>query len=178
MNQYHSAPENLEEGEKPFWISYSDLMTALMILFLVVMVSTLSAVTKQTIPAVDGGMVPLLQEPELKSDIPKPEQSESSNPDKLERLRQAETMHLCKKLEAKSDQAGLGASINCETKTIDLGEGARFESGKWEPICYCKTLMWWVTGWIRFLGSLHKWCTHNFELLEREYFICLRRLQH
>lgn len=132
MNQYHSAPESLEEGEKPFWISYSDLMTALMILFLVVMVSTLSAVTKQTIPAVDGGMVPLLKEPELKSDMPKPEQPESTNPDKTEKLRQAETMRLCKELQAKSDQAGLGAAINCETKTIDLGEGARFESGKWE----------------------------------------------
>ena len=26
-----------DEAEKPFWISYSDLMTALMVLFLVVM---------------------------------------------------------------------------------------------------------------------------------------------
>lgn len=35
-----------EEAEKPFWISYSDLMTALMVLFLVVMGVALLAVTK------------------------------------------------------------------------------------------------------------------------------------
>jgi outer membrane protein OmpA-like peptidoglycan-associated protein len=34
------------EGESPFWISFADLMTALMTLFLVVMAVTLVAVTK------------------------------------------------------------------------------------------------------------------------------------
>ena len=34
------------EPEKPFWISYADLMTALMVLFLVVMSVALLAVTK------------------------------------------------------------------------------------------------------------------------------------
>lgn len=35
-----------EEAEKPFWISFSDLMTALMVLFLVAMAVALMAVTK------------------------------------------------------------------------------------------------------------------------------------
>lgn len=35
-----------QEGESPFWISFSDLMSALMTLFLVVMAVTLIAVTK------------------------------------------------------------------------------------------------------------------------------------
>src|SRR5882672_2385043 len=35
-----------DEAEKPFWISYADLMTALMVLFLVVMSVTLLATTK------------------------------------------------------------------------------------------------------------------------------------
>lgn len=35
-----------EEAEKPFWISYADLMTALMVLFLVVMSVALLAVTR------------------------------------------------------------------------------------------------------------------------------------
>ena len=35
-----------DEAEKPFWISFADLMTALMILFLVVMGVALLAVTK------------------------------------------------------------------------------------------------------------------------------------
>lgn len=34
-----------EEGERPFWISYADLMTALMILFLVVMVASIVSLT-------------------------------------------------------------------------------------------------------------------------------------
>lgn len=36
-----------DEGEKPFWISFSDLMSALMILFLVVMTAALLSVTQQ-----------------------------------------------------------------------------------------------------------------------------------
>lgn len=36
-----------DEGERPFWISFSDLMTALMSLFLVVMSVTLLSVTKK-----------------------------------------------------------------------------------------------------------------------------------
>lgn len=35
-----------DEGEKPFWISFSDLMTALMVLFLVAMAVALMAVTQ------------------------------------------------------------------------------------------------------------------------------------
>ncbi|MDR5760698.1 flagellar motor protein MotB [Caballeronia sp. LZ035] len=36
-----------DDGEKPFWISFSDLMTALMVLFLVALSVALLAVTKQ-----------------------------------------------------------------------------------------------------------------------------------
>jgi hypothetical protein len=36
-----------DEGEKPFWISFSDLMTALMVLFLVSMAVALMAVTQE-----------------------------------------------------------------------------------------------------------------------------------
>jgi outer membrane protein OmpA-like peptidoglycan-associated protein len=39
-------PRSKGEAEKPFWISYADLMTALMVLFLVVMSVALLAVTK------------------------------------------------------------------------------------------------------------------------------------
>ena len=36
-----------DDGEKPFWISFSDLMSALMVLFLVAMSVALLAVTKK-----------------------------------------------------------------------------------------------------------------------------------
>ena len=41
-----SRVRSKDEAEKPFWISYADLMTALMVLFLVVMAVALLAVTK------------------------------------------------------------------------------------------------------------------------------------
>ena len=36
-NRYRNKSRQKDEGEKPFWISFADLMTALMTLFLVVM---------------------------------------------------------------------------------------------------------------------------------------------
>lgn len=39
------------EGESPFWISYSDMMTALMVLFLVVMAVALLSIPKEVIQA-------------------------------------------------------------------------------------------------------------------------------
>lgn len=41
-----AASRPRDEAEKPFWISYADLMTALMVLFLVVMAVALLAVTR------------------------------------------------------------------------------------------------------------------------------------
>jgi outer membrane protein OmpA-like peptidoglycan-associated protein len=45
-NRAHVKRNNKDEAEKPFWISFADLMTALMVLFLVVMCVALLAVTK------------------------------------------------------------------------------------------------------------------------------------
>ena len=42
---------NKHEGESPFWISFSDLMSALMVLFLLVMAVTLISVTKDVTTA-------------------------------------------------------------------------------------------------------------------------------
>lgn len=49
-----SAKRPKDEAEKPFWISYADLMTALMVLFLVVMSGTLLSVTRQIAAAQSG----------------------------------------------------------------------------------------------------------------------------
>lgn len=46
-NRYSKKPRPKDEGEKPFWISFADLMTALMTLFLVVMAVSLMIVTKR-----------------------------------------------------------------------------------------------------------------------------------
>jgi len=41
-----TVPKTRDEAEKPFWISFSDLMTALMVLFLVAMTVALLAITQ------------------------------------------------------------------------------------------------------------------------------------
>lgn len=46
-NRYSKKLRPKDEGEKPFWISFADLMTALMTLFLVVMAVSLMIVTKK-----------------------------------------------------------------------------------------------------------------------------------
>ena len=45
FSQVIRGKKNREEGEKPFWISYADLMTAMMMLFLVVMTFSLLIIT-------------------------------------------------------------------------------------------------------------------------------------
>lgn len=46
---------NRDEAEKPFWISYADLMTALMVLFLVVMSVALLSLTRKVITITSPG---------------------------------------------------------------------------------------------------------------------------
>ncbi|MCD4242665.1 hypothetical protein KX462_29490, partial [Escherichia coli] len=46
-NAFGVKKRRSDEAEKPFWISYADLMTAMMVLFLVVMVASLSSVTQR-----------------------------------------------------------------------------------------------------------------------------------
>lgn len=46
FSQIFKKRSNKSEGESPFWISFSDLMTALMTLFLVVMAVTLISIQK------------------------------------------------------------------------------------------------------------------------------------
>ncbi|QWD83157.1 OmpA family protein [Polynucleobacter sp. MWH-P3-07-1] len=50
FNQRSSKKSYKDEGEKPFWISYSDLMTACMTLFLVVMAANIIMIKTKYLP--------------------------------------------------------------------------------------------------------------------------------
>jgi outer membrane protein OmpA-like peptidoglycan-associated protein len=89
-----------DEGERPFWISYSDLMTALMAMFLVVMSVTLLAVTKK----VD-------QEEQRKI------QREQDISSLMKQIRQ-------------DSSTWKEVNVDESTYRIDLGEVVRFNSGK------------------------------------------------
>ena len=90
-----------DEAEKPFWISFSDLMTALMVLFLVVMSIALLSVTQ-----------------------------ELQNYDERDRERDADIQKILKMLDIAADDFA-GIKINKNRFTIDFGPAARFESGKY-----------------------------------------------
>ena len=90
---------NKDEGEKPFWISFADLMTALMVMFLLVMSVALLAVT---------------------NDI--------SEADRAKAKRELEIDQLLAKIEkAAKDYPGI--VVDKSRAVIDFGERARFDTG-------------------------------------------------
>ncbi|GGP26845.1 type I Zorya anti-phage system protein ZorB1 [Silvimonas amylolytica] len=91
------AQRNKEEGEKPFWISYADLMTALMILFLVVMVASLITVTQRIAMETQG-----------------------------EKDRTRDIAKLCQQLVVKAKGLNQSIVVDCKDNRINFGEAGRF----------------------------------------------------
>ena len=92
---------NKQEAERPFWISFADLMTALMILFLVVMGVALLAVTKN------------VTEQEAKE-----EQHRVNVEILLDRFEEAAERHK-------------GVRVDRDRQVIDFGQRAQFAFGDW-----------------------------------------------
>lgn len=89
-----------DEGERPFWISFADLMTALMMLFLVVMCVTLLAVTKK-----------------VNVEEQRKVQRERDIADLMAKIRY-------------SSRLWPSVRVDMATHRIDLGDIVRFDSGK------------------------------------------------
>lgn len=91
-----------DEAEKPFWISFADLMTALMVLFLVVMGVALLAVTKNV------------------TERQKKEDQHNKNIELiLEKFTEAAKRHE-------------GIKVNKIRQVIDFGQRAQFAFGDWQ----------------------------------------------
>lgn len=90
-----------DEAEKPFWISFADLMTALMVLFLVVMGVALLAVTKT---------------------VSEREQKEEEHQRNIELILQ--------RFEDAANRYD-GISVHKNRQVIDFGQRARFAFGDW-----------------------------------------------
>ncbi|MBI1424326.1 MAG: OmpA family protein [Gammaproteobacteria bacterium] len=88
-----------DEGEKPFWISFADLMSALMVMFLLVMSVALLAVTKNV-----------------------------SEAERNKAQREQEIDKLLDRVEQAAQQYP-GISIDRNRNVIDFGERARFDTG-------------------------------------------------
>lgn len=93
---------NRDQAEKPFWISYADLMTALMVLFLVAMSIALLVITRQ------------LEEQQ-----------------RFEIERDGEIAEIMKRIEQRA-QAFPGINVDAANYRIDFGDLARFERARWD----------------------------------------------
>ncbi len=90
---------NKDEGEKPFWISFADLMSALMVMFLLVMSVALLAITKNV-----------------------------SEAERKQAEREHDIDKLWSRIEQTSQQYP-GISVDRNRNVIDFGDRARFDTG-------------------------------------------------
>lgn len=96
-NRYTRKSHSKDEGEKPFWISFADLMTALMTLFLVVMAVSLMVVTKKINEATQA-----------------------------ENQRSSEILDICTSIKSDPALKTLPVSVDCKDNRINFGEAGRF----------------------------------------------------
>ena len=91
-----------EEAEKPFWISFSDMMTALMVLFLVVMAVALLSIPKKVLETEEGSRK---HQDKIAAILAKLEQAAKRHP---------------------------GVSVDKGRGAINFGSRAQFEFGQWQ----------------------------------------------
>ncbi len=96
-NRYAKKPRSKDEGEKPFWISFADLMTALMTLFLVVMAVSLMVVTKKINEATQA-----------------------------EKERSSEILDICMSIKDDPTLKNQLITVDCKENRINFGEAGRF----------------------------------------------------
>ena len=88
--------EAKSEAERPFWISYADLMTAMMTLCLVVMAVTIIAINQRLVAELSG-----------------------------EEQRAKEIRDICEAIQTRLQGQG-GVHVDCKDNRIDFGEAGRF----------------------------------------------------
>lgn len=121
LRAFGSAP-NRDEGEKPFWISYADLMTALMILFLVIMVAALAAITKQAEELTKRSQK--VDEPTLVKQK-KPEVVKTD-------ARFQEIYEICSQISDKASAVNPNLNVDCRLNRINFGEVGRFKTDEYK----------------------------------------------
>ena len=108
-----------------------------MILFLVVMVVSLTSISQQSIE-IKTQMEKIKSEKVEPVEVvkkPEPERPEAQevDPIKLMQLqRLTEIRSVCDRLNHSTAAYGVGARVDCQQNSIDLGEAGRFDAGKYE----------------------------------------------
>ena len=143
--------ELLDDSEKAFWISYSDLMTALMVLFLILTVSAFAAFSEQTLRAQELRTTISEQEREiqnqeqeiqihaentalnesLKASLEKViEKGSTVDLEKIKRQQEIKT--LCYSIRQRAENAGALFSVDCNRFLVDLGSEGRFATDSYK----------------------------------------------
>lgn len=113
-----SSRRSVDDAERPFWISYADLMTALMILFLVIMVAALSSITKKAEQInLDSQKIS-----KVITDRDEPNPLKVTDAEK----RVQEIASICKYLSDKVAGSGQPVFVDCKLNRINFGEAGRF----------------------------------------------------
>jgi outer membrane protein OmpA-like peptidoglycan-associated protein len=112
-----------ESADKAFWISFADLMTALMVLFLMVMAVALLAITQSK---------PSQPEPPVKAEVVKPDPIKTK-PVELEIKTtadpQAEAVEKLMQQIAMAVDGTPGVQLDSRRHVINFGDRARFQTG-------------------------------------------------
>lgn len=101
-----------DDAEKPFWISYADLMTALMILFLVIMVTALTSISVKTQAVIE-------------------EKKEVTQIVNNQEKRAVEIASICDELAKKTAAALPRVQVDCKLNRINFGELGRFKTDQY-----------------------------------------------
>ncbi|NJM32902.1 MAG: hypothetical protein HC848_08685 [Limnobacter sp.] len=115
-----------DDGERPFWISYADLMSALMVLFLVIMVAALSSINNAT-PEVRPAE-PKPPAPPVVEAVEKPLQSNLPNTPTPTAQRSEEIASMCDQLARQVEAKVRLAFVDCKLNRISFGEAGRYPS--------------------------------------------------
>jgi outer membrane protein OmpA-like peptidoglycan-associated protein len=100
--RFSSGKKLKDEAEKPFWISFADLMTALMVMFLLVMSVALLAVTKT---------------------VSEEQRAADARRDAIDKL--LDQIEFA----AQNDPQFTGINVNRDRQVVDFGDRARFDTG-------------------------------------------------
>lgn len=122
LGRFPPPSRHAEEAERPFWISYADLMTALMILFLVIMVTALSSITAKTQEVIEDSK---RIEEILNDDVPVQSTVVSIN-------RASEIESICQQLSDKAASVNTNINVDCKLNRINFGEVGRFNKDEYK----------------------------------------------
>ena len=118
-----------ETSESPFWISYADLMTALVMLFLVVMSISMVTIAVQAMEAREQAMEEkerAMEERRLAIEERRLAMEERQLREKAKMIRDKGILTVLDLLASKAEKRGVDLTVNRATHTVSFGEKARF----------------------------------------------------